>query len=84
MTVLFEEAIRELLDEYVHLQAEHQRLTLVVPDAASYEAHTVRLYMHVCRVQFVLEQLRQKLNAAEPGGRAARVRYCIEVAPRSR
>ena len=81
MTILFEEAIRELLEEYAHLQAEHQRLTLVVPDAASYEAHTVKLYMHVCRVQFVLEQLRQKMNGVEPGGRTARVRSRTEAPP---
>jgi hypothetical protein len=82
MTILFDEAIRQLLTDYASLQAEHQRLIASVPDGASYEAHTVRLYKHVCRVQFVLEQLRQKLNSGRVCGQSPHVRYRTSPSPR--
>jgi hypothetical protein len=62
MTVTLEIAVRQLLADYAGLQAEHQRLMGSPPDHASYEAHSGRLFMHVRRIQFVLDALRQELS----------------------
>ena len=62
MTVTLDIALRQLLADYAGLQAEHQRLIASPPDHASYEAHTDKLFTHVRRIQFVLEELRQELS----------------------
>jgi hypothetical protein len=64
MTGMLVEAIRQLVEDYADLQAEHTRLGASPYDANSYEAHTVKLYRHMCRVQFVLEELRQRSREA--------------------
>ncbi len=69
MTITLEVAVRQLLTDYAGLQAEHQRLMASPPDRASYEAHSGRLFMHVRRIQFVLEELRQELSTAGHLGR---------------
>jgi hypothetical protein len=62
----FDEAIRKLLADYAGLQAEHQRLIASPFDRTTQEAHERRLYDHFRRATFVLEQLRQQLQAAGP------------------
>jgi hypothetical protein len=66
MTIEFDAAIRELLDDYAGLQAEHQRLIASPFDRADEEAHERRLYQHFRRATLMLEQLRQQLKAAVP------------------
>ena len=74
MMIALDMAVRELLEEYAILRAEHQRLMASPHDRASQKAHELRLDKHFRHAQFVLERLRLRLtgdvaalNAASSG-----------------